>query len=296
MNFIAPSFIAETFQHFYEEVLRQKERALRESDHQAVSLFQKTTKLEKNDDEGESEEDLASEILEDEAEQDNIDIVTSEKNVINIELCQNIQRRLRLYIEEQALKVPYQLGEYAQSNFKEAMYLMTAMADEVFLTLQWPGRTHWKKHLLETQLFQTQVAGELFFERLDALLENADPVKHDLAVIYLLALGLGFRGKYRDFDDDGKIDWYKKQLYHLINHRKSDLYAPGRKHIVNAVYEHNVSMPVSKGLPDVRSWVFTILGVAVVYLFVTHILWYKVVRDIDEALQFIFDQARMLPL
>lgn len=294
MNFIAPTFLSETFQNFYEEILRQKEKALRESDNQDVVVLSNYAKKDTANDNEDSEEDLSTESLEEDL--DLQQVVTSNNNLSNIELCQNIQRRLRIYLEEQALKVTYQLGEYAQSNFKEAMYLMTIMADEVFLTLDWPGQSYWKKNLLETQLFQTQVAGDMFFERLETLLNSHNPVKHDIGTIYLLVLSLGFRGKFRDRDDEGKIDWYKKQLFHLINHRKSDLYQPGRKHLVNAVYEHNVSLPVSKGLPDVRSWVYTILGVAGVYLFVTYVLWYKVVRDIDEALQFIFDQARMLPL
>ena len=290
MNFIASTFLSETFQSFYEEVLRQKERALRESDNQNVVALVQPPKKEMDSDE---EDNLESEGMEENPE---FQIMTSSNNLPNIELCQNIQRHLRLYLEEQALKVTYQLGEYAQSNFKEAMYLMTIMADEVFLTLNWPGQDHWKKNLLETQLFQTQVAGEMFFERLEGLLQSSNPAKHDLGAVYLLVLGLGFRGKYRDNDDDGKLDWYKKQLFHMINHRRSDLYQTSRKHLVNAGYEHNVTLPLSKGLPDVRSWVYTILGVVGVYVFVTYILWYKVVRDIDEALQFIFDQARMLPL
>lgn len=291
MNFITPSVLTTVFQSFYEEILRQKERALRETE---VGLQLLTPALVKdrfaNDSMNETPQDLDNENTEEDEDLNSID----EGN--NRALCNTIQRHLRIFMEEHSLKINYQLGEFGRSNFKEAMYIMAAMADEVFLTLGWPGRNIWQKNLLETQFFQTQIAGELFFDRLDALLASPDSVKNELAMLYLLSLSLGFRGKYSQHDDLGKIQWYKKQLFHMLNHHTSDLYQPGRKHMANAPYEHNFTLPPAKSLPDVRSWVFTMGGVVGMYFFVTYILWYKVVRDIDEALQFIFEQARMLPL
>ncbi|MBX9976903.1 MAG: DotU family type IV/VI secretion system protein [Alphaproteobacteria bacterium] len=326
MTLLRSNFIASVFQDFYEEILRQKERALRESEDGNVHLFSKKVSPKQADDE-EGVLDEGNRISSDAMDGNSIDVDANDNNADlstetndealaqaygdesqesfqfegsivekNIELCHNIQRKLRIMLEEQSLKASYQLGEYAQTNFREAQYLMAALADETFLTIAWPGKKQWRKHILETQLFHTQVAGELFFSRLDLLLEAADPTRSDLAVVYLLCLSLGFRGKYRDLDDEGKIDFYKKRLYHLINNRESDLYSPGRKYLSNALYEHNISVPFSKGLPDVRRWLMTFAGVGCVYLFVTYVLWYKLVRDLDEALQFIFDQARFLPL
>lgn len=292
------SFIMECFQEFYEEVLRQKEKALRESEGETVKLLlEDTTEAEEESEELPPEEDLSGEELEGETpsqlEQKSFKKETSETNLV---LSQNIQRKLRLFLEEKMLQASYQLGHHAQGNFKEAEYAMAALADEVFLNLHWPGVQQWKKHLLETQLFHTQIAGEQFFVRLESLLQEHDPARNDLAMLYLLCLSLGFRGKYRGMDDEGKLNLYKKKLYYLAHHKESDLYDPGRKYLVHAAYEHNSTLPQSKGLPDVRTWVMTFAGIGVFYLFVTYILWYGVVRDVDEAIQLIFEQARSLPL
>ncbi len=302
-------FISSVFQEFYEEVLRQKEKALRESESGSVTFEGVSSSGSKDFPPALGDSSPGSSIKDDGViggegvEQEEIETVQrfpsfeeTKGQQGSVTLCQGIQRKLRLFLEEESLKASYQLGEYAQSNFREAQYLMAALVDEIFLNLQWPGKKQWRKHLLETQLFQTQVAGELFFSRLELLLEAADPTRNELATIYLLCLSLGFRGKYRDMDDEGKIDFYKKQLYHLINNKESDLYGLGRKYLTHAVYEHTIALPLSRGLPDVRSWLITFVGIAFTYLFITYIVWYKLVRDLDEALQFIFDQARSLPL
>jgi len=311
------SFLVQAFHDFYEEILRLKAKALRASDQDDVeeqiahnllgegedgetSLQSDddniTQALEKKEDDGGAQKSLTPANQPVPANGSQGQQSTINPADASAMLFQNIQRRLRIFLEEIALQASYQLGEYAQTNFKEAHYIMAAMADEVFLNLNWPGRVMWRKNLMESQLFQSQTAGELLFERLDKLLEIADPSRVDLAMVYLEAISLGFRGKYRGQDSDPKIDFYKKQLFHFINRRDSDLYSPGRRTLINAPYDYNISLPPSKGLPDVRSWVLTFFGVAITYLFVTYILWYRVVSDLNEALEYILEQAKAMPL
>ena len=287
MSIPASSFIVTSFQLFYEEVLRLKERALRESDDHDVE-----DDIADLANENEEDQDQDTDGASDNAVLAANDAVADAKDIS----FQNIQRKLRIYLEEQSLKASYQLGDLAQANFKEAYYIMAAMADEVFLNFNWPGRIKWRKNLLESQLFQSQSAGDLLFQRLDALLEVADPARVDLAVVYLQAISLGFRGKYRDQNSDEKISYYKKQLFNFVNRKDSDLYTPGRLRLLNAPYEHNVTLPPTKGLPDIRTWVMIFSGVALTYLFVTYVLWYRVVSDLNEALEYILEQARSMPL
>ncbi len=60
-------------------------------------------------------------------------------------------------------------------NYFEAQYVMAAFADDVFIHLDWEGRRAWTSNLLEATLFQSHVAGEMFFEKLDRLLRDRDP-------------------------------------------------------------------------------------------------------------------------
>ncbi|HEY7116735.1 MAG TPA: DotU family type IV/VI secretion system protein, partial [Tepidisphaeraceae bacterium] len=45
-----------------------------------------------------------------------------------------------------------------------------ALADEIFLNTEWEGRSYWVSNLLETKIYQTHAAGELFFQKLERLL------------------------------------------------------------------------------------------------------------------------------
>jgi hypothetical protein len=69
-------------------------------------------------------------------------------------------RRLQTLLEMQALEAGRRGGEYGVLYYKEAQYVMAALADEIFLTLDWTGRDTWRSDLLETRLFGTYDAGE----------------------------------------------------------------------------------------------------------------------------------------
>jgi type VI secretion system protein ImpK len=74
-------------------------------------------------------------------------------------------------------------------------YAMAALADDIFLHIDWPGRASWQ--LVEARLFQTRRAGEDVFRRIDELMRSVDPHELALAPIYMQVLALGFEGKLR---------------------------------------------------------------------------------------------------
>lgn len=249
--------LLQSFQAFYYELLRQKEKALRMSEP---------------------------------------DSIFSEKAEDDMSLVGNIQKKMRYLFEEQESKASRSVGRFGASQFKDAQYIMAALTDEVFLTLNWPGAKQWQKSLLEAQLFQTQIAGELFFKKLDALLEANEPSKGELALLYLLALSLGFRGKYRDLDDGAKIKWYLEQLYTIINHKPAHLFRPGRPYLMDQCYDYTLTEAPGRGLPDLRVWSICIISILTIYVFVTYVVWYHLASGVHEALNMIFEQTRQSPL
>ena len=96
-------------------------------------------------------------------------------------------------LDAQKLKAEKSGQEMGGRLYEDALFIMAAMADEVFLTTQWAGQEAWSRFLLETKFFGSNAGGEIFFSKLDALLKNRDPVYTELAMMYLLALSLGFR-------------------------------------------------------------------------------------------------------
>jgi type VI secretion system protein ImpK len=81
----------------------------------------------------------------------------------------------------------------APAAVDEAIFAVCAWADEQIMNAQWEGVSEkWSQTLLQMDYFKTNLAGELFFERLDSLSDEALPAQS----VYALCLANGFKGKY----------------------------------------------------------------------------------------------------
>lgn len=81
----------------------------------------------------------------------------------------------------------------APAAVDEAIFAVCAWADEQIMNAQWEGVSEgWSQTLLQMDYFKTNLAGELFFERLDNLPDEALPAQS----VYALCLANGFKGKY----------------------------------------------------------------------------------------------------
>jgi type VI secretion system protein ImpK len=180
-------------------------------------------------------------------------------------------------------------GEYAAALYRRAQYVMAALADEIFLYLDWPGREAWRTHLLEFKLFQSYRAGEEVFRRIEALLRTRDPADSELAKIYLMALALGFRGALRGPEAAARIDAYRRELYTFLTNRD-----PGTPRLPQSLfpeaYQGNVeSTGESERLSAARRWLLAGLLLALVWIFVSHRIWLGVVEDLQPLVDRIND-------
>jgi type VI secretion system protein ImpK len=255
------SFLIQDFQEFYTHLLRQKAFALRSTDVNDPKVLEEET-----------EDQLENPII------------------------HKIQRRFTLLFERQALDSATQSGEFSVSQYQDALYAMVSFADEIFLNMDWIGRKRWENSLLETRFFQTQIAGEMVFQKIEDLIARNDPMRLDLAVIYLFILGLGFKGKYRDEEDQEKLERYRQQLFTLVNRQPSTLYESTRPHLIQDCYEHVLDSTISKGLPEIRGWLYAFCGILGVYLFASTVLWYMVARDMNQSIGHILRQAHQMGL
>ncbi len=76
-----------------------------------------------------------------------------------------------------------------------AKYALAAFVDETILNAEWDGRDQWGEDPMQLHFFGTYLAGEGFFEKLEALRAQEKPRKGVLEV-YFLCLAYGFKGKY----------------------------------------------------------------------------------------------------
>ena len=171
-------------------------------------------------------------------------------------------------------------GDYASAIYRRAQYVMAALADEIFLYLDWPGREAWRTNLLEFKLFQTYRAGEEVFRRIEALLRTRDPADSELAKIYLMALALGFCGELRGPEARARIDGYRRELYTFLTHRDPGAPRELRSMFPEAYQSTVESAGAGRRLSPARRWLLAGLVLALLWIVVSHRVWVGVVEDL----------------
>lgn len=82
----------------------------------------------------------------------------------------------------------------ADRDTNDMLYAIVALADEIALTKPEPLRGAWIVHPLQMQYFNENLAGEGFFDRMEAI--RRDRRRVDVLKVYYLCLIFGFQGRY----------------------------------------------------------------------------------------------------
>jgi type IV/VI secretion system ImpK/VasF family protein len=100
---------------------------------------------------------------------------------------------------------------HSSEMLKELSYLMAAFADEVLIETFKDRMPTGLSGLVERGLFGTMDAGEQVFLNIDRVIGNKSELDVGIAAVYLVALSLGFRGKYFSQGEDS-LDQYRRDL------------------------------------------------------------------------------------
>lgn len=266
LEFFDRSYLLEQFREFYGAVLAGKQeveaRALRKSQGRSGGGTQMLPTIAGPGGDEINLDDLAEGIEE---------INEGGAGESEIVLAERLRSELAAVIQRQAQAVLRRGDEREQRRFREIQYIMAAAADEEFLNLAWDGRDYWGQNLLEEELFHTHNAGEQFFVTLDDLLRQRDPTRAEVMAAYLLALSLGFRGKYRDIEGEGRLEYFRQQLFATLFQRNPGL-SPDSALFPQA-YAHIAVGKSVQWLPRLRPWLIGMGGVVLGYLAISHIVW-----------------------
>ena len=179
-----------------------------------------------------------------------------------------VRQSLITLLEQQSQRIGDIGGTIGFGLFREAEYVMAALADETLLNARWSGREQWS--LLEQELFHTHASGDLFFHKLDRLL-TAGSASNDLAMIYFQALALDFKGRYRNADPRHQIDRYRRQLFLKIYGQPVGELKP--EPIFLQSYESTAIDDEARHIPSPHLWWFVLGGVLAVWIVASTLLW-----------------------
>jgi type VI secretion system protein ImpK len=86
---------------------------------------------------------------------------------------------------------------YSEEDVKRVIFAVVAFLDESVLSSRNPTFADWPRLPLQAELFGNQLAGEVFFQELQRILNRPDSNEvADLLEVFGLCLLLGFKGRY----------------------------------------------------------------------------------------------------
>jgi type VI secretion system protein ImpK len=80
-------------------------------------------------------------------------------------------------------------------------FALAAFVDETVLMNNFPMRDQWEKYALHLEYFGEQLAGNKFFEKLQAMLGQIEVTK-DAVEVYYVCMLLGFKGRYAVYEQE----------------------------------------------------------------------------------------------
>ena len=104
-----------------------------------------------------------------------------------------LYQRMRSFIDR-AMRRASELG-FQQQDVQDVGYALVALTDELVMSKGGELRDYWLPRSLQLQLFNTNVAGEEFFQKLQNL--RHDSSRMEVLKVYYLCLLFGFQGQYR---------------------------------------------------------------------------------------------------
>lgn len=106
----------------------------------------------------------------------------------------------------------------APAAISDAKYAFCALMDEIVLSSDFSIRSDWERAPLQLRLFGEHLAGERFFDKLDAL--RLDPVANLEALeVFYTTLLLGFQGKYL-IEGSEKLNYLISRVGQEVTHAR----------------------------------------------------------------------------
>jgi type VI secretion system protein ImpK len=182
----------------------------------------------------------------------------------------------------------------AADKAREIRYLMAAFADEILIASRWPHRGQWIDWLVEEKMFGSRHAGDRVFERIDALLRSGEVQRRDMALPYLFALALGFRGCASGADGDQVLARTRRALFELAREREPDpAFGPApdaldtnvARRVMFRPYETIASAGVPVLLPSPYRWRGRFVLAFVLLLAAGSAIWFVQTDELRQHLQ-----------
>lgn len=160
-------------------------------------------------------------------------------------------------------------------------FALASFVDEVVLTNNFPLRNEWEKNPLQLELFGEQLAGNKFFEKLDAMMKQIE-VTQDAVEIYYFCMLLGFKGRYAIYEQEKLLAIMQQTGNALVKIGKIKQVELSPHWLAN----DQPAPPEKRGMPVwAKIGAISGLGLGIIVYFILFMLSYKFFSDAAAKLQ-----------
>jgi type VI secretion system protein ImpK len=169
-----------------------------------------------------------------------------------------------------------------QKIIQVSKFALAAFVDETVLMNNFPMRDQWEKNALQLELFGEQLAGNKFFEKLQAMLGQIEVTK-DAVEIYYMCMLLGFKGRYAVYEQDKLLAIMQQSANALVKAGKIASVELSPHWLVNDQPEP----PKKRGMPVwAKLGALGGLGLAFIVYLIMFVISSSYLNDAVKALQF----------
>jgi type VI secretion system protein ImpK len=153
-------------------------------------------------------------------------------------------------------------GTVSRGDYDLARFAIFAWIDEAILSSTWDGKTHWQREKLQRIYYETDDAGEKFFEKLD--LNTIGPHQRDIREIYYLCLAMGFTGQYCNEGDEFLLEQVKSRNLKILFGSSMGMPSLDEDQLFSEAYQDKPAKPPDSGPRLFSPLTLMCLGVPVV--------------------------------
>ena len=172
-------------------------------------------------------------------------------------------------------------GNFSQEDYDLARFAIFAWIDETILSSSWKERNRWLGQQLQREYYNTSDAGEIFFEKLNAVGLH----QRDVREVYYLCLAIGFMGRYCKDGDEFLLNQLKSSNLKLLTGSSSGITSLESSELFPEAYPmDNESQQYSKSKYRFSSFTLLCLGFPIVLYFVLFIVYRFILNNVGENL------------
>jgi type VI secretion system protein ImpK len=168
----------------------------------------------------------------------------------------------------------------SREDYDLARFAIFAWIDEAILSSQWDGKTHWQREKLQRIYYETDDAGEKFFEKLD--LNTIGPQQRDVREIYYLCLAMGFTGQYCNEGDELLLEQVKSKNLKILFGSSMGMPSLDEDELFPEAYQDRPAKPPDTGLRFFSPLTLICLGVPVVIYLILFIYFSLDLKNLGD--------------